>query len=110
MKSSDAATAKMTEWLNGDPDKNPFARATTETVTVDIDSVVPQTDHTWLVDWTEKSYNRDGSLKQTTHMRATVSYYLAPPETPSEEQIRRNPLGIYISDFHWAKRLDNQER
>ncbi|MBP6501070.1 MAG: conjugal transfer protein TrbF, partial [Thauera sp.] len=39
-------------------------------------------------------------------MRALVTVYVA-EATPStsEEQIRNNPIGLYVRDFSWAKQL-----
>ena len=44
---NDPATAKMNEWLNGNADASPFKRAAKEMVSIDIDSVLAQTAHTW---------------------------------------------------------------
>ena len=40
-------------------------------------------------------------------MRATLQVYQMPRDRrTTEEQMRLNPLGIYIKDFTWAKQLD----
>lgn len=108
MNPEDAASHKMTQWLNGDAEKNPFARAAKETVSVEIESVISQSQTTWLVDWIERVYSRQGDLaQQPFRMRALVSYYIAPPsENITEEDIRKNPLGIFISDFNWSRRVE----
>jgi len=98
----DPATAKMNEWLNGNPDANPFKRAETEMVSIEIKSVMPQTDSTWQVDWVETVRDRKGVMtSEPFRMRALVTVYLAPPTT--EEQVRKNPLGIFVRDFSWTK-------
>lgn len=108
MNPEDPASHKMTQWLNGDAEKNPFARASKEAVSVEIESVIPQTTASWLVDWIERVYSRQGDLAQPPfRMRALVTYYIAPPnENITEEDIRRNPLGIFISDFNWSRRVE----
>ena len=81
------------------------AYAETQTVNVEIISVIPQSPETWQVDWLEKIYDRQGHLtEQPFKMRALLRIYNK-PTTPSttEEQIRNNPLGIYIQDFSWSK-------
>lgn len=60
---TDPATIKMNEWLNGNPEKNPFKRAETELVSVEIKNVLPQTKDTWQVDWVETTRDRTGALK-----------------------------------------------
>ena len=102
----DPATHKMTEFLNGSEDANPFKRAEAETVHIEITSALPQSSETWQIDWIEETRNREGGLKQSVRMRALVTAYVAPPDSRTdEEQIRRNPLGIFVRDFSWAKQL-----
>lgn len=103
----DAAAQKMNDWLNGSPESNPFARAANETVDVQINSVLQQTPETWEVDWTETTRDRQGILiDKPVAMRALVTiYFVAPTTTTTDEQMRMNPLGIYVRDFSWAKQI-----
>jgi len=102
LSTGDPATSKMNEWLNGNPNANPFKRAETEMVSVEIKSVMPQTDSTWQVDWVETVRDRKGvTVSDPIRMRALVTVYVAPPTT--EEQMRKNPLGIFVRDFSWTK-------
>lgn len=107
LDSSDPAALKMQEYLGSDPDTSPFKRAAKETVDVQITSVIPQSDETWQVDWMETVRARgDGSIISRFRMRALVRIYVVPPTNrTSEEQIRKNPLGIFIRDFNWSKQL-----
>ena len=105
LSNNDPATAKANQWFNGSESSSPFKRAETQTVNVEIISVIPQSPETWQVDWLEKIYDRQGHLtEQPFKMRALLRIYNK-PTTPSttEEQIRNNPLGIYIQDFSWSK-------
>jgi type IV secretion system protein VirB5 len=104
---NDPATQKMNEWLNGSADASPFKRATKIMVNIDITSVMPQTPDTWQVDWIETTRDRQGSIiGQPTTYRALVTVYLAEPvANTTEEQLRNNPLGIYVRDFTWQKLL-----
>ena len=104
---NDAATVKANEWLNGSADSSPFKRAAKEMVSTEILSVIPQTPDTWQVDWTETTRDRQGLVKDPPQrMRALVTVYAvaATPQT-TEEQVRNNPLGIYVRDFSWSKQL-----
>ena len=107
LDSSDPAALKMQEYLGSDSDTSPFKRAAKETVDVQITSVIPQSDETWQVDWMETVRARgDGSIISRFRMRALVRIYVVPPTNrTSEEQIRKNPLGIFIKDFNWSKQL-----
>jgi type IV secretory pathway TrbF-like protein len=107
LSGSDPATAKTNEWLNGIEDSSPFQRAIKETVSTEVLSVIPQTPDTWQVDWMETVRDRQGILKgQPFRMRALVTVYTVPatPQT-TEEQVRNNPLGIYVRDYSWSKQL-----
>lgn len=107
LSANDPATAKTNEWLNGREDSSPFKRAAKETVSTEILSVIPQTPDTWQVDWMETTRDRQGVAKgQPFRMRALVTVYTVEttPQT-TEEQIRNNPMGIYIRDFSWSKQL-----
>ena len=107
LAANDPATAKTNEWLNGTDQSSPLKRAAMETVSTEIISALPQTADTWQVDWTETVRDRQGVLKAAPfRMRALLTVYTVPatPQT-TEEQLRNNPLGIYVRDFSWAKQL-----
>jgi type IV secretion system protein VirB5 len=100
LSANDPATEKMNEWLNG---ISPFKRAEKEMVSVEIKSVLAQTKNTWQVDWLETLRDRQGVIKETKNMRALITVYTAENTSQTtEEQIRLNPLGIYIRDFSWS--------
>jgi len=105
LSANDPATTKANEWLNGTAESSPFKRAVTETVSIEILSVIPQTPDTWQVDWMETVRDRQGVMKDKPfRLRALVTVYTVPatPQT-TEEQMRNNPLGIYVRDFSWSK-------
>ena len=104
--SHDPSLLKMNEWMNGSPDANPFKRAEKFMVSTDISSVIQQNADTWQVDWTETTRTRDGALVGTVPYRALITVYVEPPTSATtEQQFRRNPLGIYIRDFSWSKQM-----
>lgn len=105
LSTNDPATAKANEWFNGMEESSPFKRAETQTVNIEIISVIPQSPETWQADWLEKVYDRQGHLiGDPFKMRALLRVYNRPStQSTTEEQIRNNPLGIYIQDFSWSK-------
>jgi type IV secretory pathway TrbF-like protein len=107
LASTDPATIKANEWLNGTEESSPFKRAAKETVSIEVSSVIPQTADTWQVDWIETVRDRQGLSKgQPYRMRALVTVYVvAPKAETTEEHIRNNPLGIHVRDFSWSKQL-----
>ena len=104
---NDPATTKANEWLNGSEDASPFKRAAKETVSIEITSVMPQTPDTWQVDWIETVRDRQGAMKGLPiRMRALVTVYTAEASPNiTEEQIRMNPMNVFVRDFSWTKQL-----
>jgi type IV secretion system protein VirB5 len=107
---NDPAMEKMNQWYNGKDKATPFVRAQKETVATQIDSALPLSDETWQIDWTETTRDRQGfEVKPSEKWRALISVYLvAPTHETTEEQLFKNPLGIYIKDFSWSKQLGGQ--
>jgi type IV secretion system protein VirB5 len=107
LAANDPATARMNDWLNGTEDSSPFKRAAKETVSIEISSVLQQTPETWQVDWVETVRDRQGIMNgKPFRMRALLTLYTVEPTAgTTEEQIRNNPLGLYIRDFSWSKQL-----
>ncbi|MDP3282294.1 MAG: VirB8/TrbF family protein, partial [Nitrosomonas sp.] len=107
LSSDDPATAKTNVWLNGTDKSNPFKRAANETVNIEIVSVIPQSPETWQVIWRELVYDRQGHPKEPPFiMRALLTIYsIDSTANTTEEQIRNNPLGIYVRDYSWAKQI-----
>lgn len=104
MTSGDPATNKMNIWMNSSPETTPFKRSEKITVATEIISCIAQSSETWQIDWMENTFDRDGNRIGKDRMRALVTVYVVPPTSETtEEQIRKNPLGIFIRDFNWAK-------
>lgn len=83
--------------------ENPFQKAQRETVEVAVNTVMPLTDATWRIEWTETTRQRTGKVVDTKDWQATVTVVVSAPTT--ERQIMVNPLGIYVQQFAWATRL-----
>ncbi len=83
--------------------RDPFERAKTETVIVEVESVLPLSADSWRIEWREETRARDGSAPKHQQWQATVSISINPPS--DEAAIRLNPLGIYINSYNWSQRL-----
>ena len=105
LENKDPATLKISEWWNHDKKQDPFSRAESETVSVDISSINQISDTAWQVDWVETTRDRDGNLKTTpVRMRAIVRVYVQPlGQGATAADIARNPLGIFIQNFDWSQ-------
>ena len=104
LANSDPATAKMNEWFNGSKENNPFVRASKVLVSASISAIIPQSQDSWQVDWTETVTTRDGHPESVTNLRALVTVYILPATaSTTEQEIQRNPIGLYVKDFNWSK-------
>ncbi len=82
---------------------DPFKRAENEGVSVEINTVLPITDNTWQVQWTENVHSTKGELVSTTPMQANITVAINPPS--DEKTLLKNPMGVYITSFNWSPRL-----
>src|SRR5580658_5885026 len=98
--SGSAAQTFVSEFYRGDP---PFKRAETETVSVEVKSVLPTSDRTYEVEWMETTRDLYGAVKATDRWKGYFAIALNPPK--DERQARINPIGVYITNASWAKVL-----
>ena len=82
---------------------DPFERAKTETIAVEVQSVLPISGDSWRIEWREETRSRDGVRSGAREFQATVTISFNPPR--DEATIRANPSGLYINSFSWAERL-----
>ena len=95
-----SAQTFISEYYRSDP---PSKRAQTETVSVEVKSVLPTSDRTYEVDWEETTRDLYGAVKATDHWKGSFSVALNPP---TDERIARiNPLGLYVTSASWTKVL-----
>lgn len=97
---SGAAKQQLDAWMQAN---DPFKRAASELVTVEIQSVLPVGDNSWRIEWAETVRDRAGELLSTTTWQATVTVAVVPPKT--EAAIFMNPTGLLIQSFAWSQRL-----
>ena len=94
------AQAFISEYYRSDP---PSKRAQTETVSVEVNSVLPTSDRTYEVDWVETTRDLYGGVKSADRWKGSFSIAINPP---SDERVARiNPLGVYVTNASWAKVL-----
>lgn len=86
------------------PKTNPFKRAKTELVAIQVHSVIKLTDVTWQVEWTERIRDRTGLPLDKNKYKATVTIGYA--DEISDETIYINPTGLLIKDLVWSKQIN----
>ena len=94
------AQAFVSEFYRADP---PQKRAATETVSAEVRSVLPTSDRTFEVEWTEVTRDLYGAIKAQDHWKASLTIAI---NAPKDERLARiNPLGIYVTNASWGKVL-----
>jgi len=100
----DFATARGARFLDQYArSANPFSDVGNRTVSVEVTSVVRASDQSFEVKWTESEFDR-GNLAGTSHWTAVLSVTMRPPA--SAEELRKNPLGLYVDAIDWSRELD----
>jgi type IV secretion system protein VirB5 len=90
----------INDFYRGDP---PQKRAETQTVNVDVQSVLPTSDRTFEVEWIETTRDLQGQVTQQVRWKGAFTVVVNPPS--DEGLMRVNPLGIYITNASWSKVL-----
>jgi len=85
---------------------NPYERSSRQTVTVDVKVVVPVSDTSYQVEWTETTKEASGKVIDTQDWQGTFTIAISPPSEVN--QIMVNPLGLYVRQFNWTSRLTKQ--
>ena len=81
---------------------DPFANAGSEAVSVEIVSVLARSPSTYQVQWRETTFDQ-GVASVSTNWTGLFTTKLQPPK--NEQELRVNPLGIYITAFQWSREL-----
>ena len=102
LQSGDPAFYVVNEYFgDGQGPRSPLLRVRTETVSIEIDSVLRQTRGTWQMEWFERIRDRSGVPQGQERWRALLSVTVQPPTTAAA--IRRNPLGLHVKELSWVK-------
>jgi type IV secretion system protein TrbF len=100
----DPALGRVNSFYGATKESSPYIRAQDEIVSVQIDDVLPTSQNSWQVDWTETTRDRKGEKTVPAKWRGLVTIVLVPPSaSTSEAQLRRNPLGVYVQDVTWSQ-------
>jgi type IV secretion system protein VirB5 len=100
----DFVTDRAALFLNDYAKKSdPFGQIGTHSVSVQVTSVVRASDMSFQVKWAEQVFER-GNLTKTEHWTAILTVVIQPPRTA--EQLRKNPLGLFINAIDWSRELE----
>jgi type IV secretion system protein VirB5 len=94
-----ASANKLNAWAR-EPDSS-TAKLGQETVSVQVQNVLPVSANSYEAHWTETTYTNNGALKSTDAWSATFTIDMVPPTNDKLWNV--NPLGLYIRDFAWHR-------
>lgn len=93
-------TPRAANILNAYAEENdPFKMAQEMRVSIDILGSVRISDDSIQVEWKETSWGQTGAVIDTKVWRGIFKIIFKKPET--EDALIKNPLGLYIDEFHW---------
>jgi type IV secretory pathway TrbF-like protein len=82
--------------------QDPFSKIGKLQISVEVSSVIRASDNSFRVSWIERRYV-DDVLASTEHWGAILTITIETPTTA--DQLRKNPLGVYINALNWSKEL-----
>jgi type IV secretion system protein VirB5 len=80
---------------------DPFKRAASERVTLEVAAMLRVSSDSWQIDWRETSWDKAGAPSPAVVWRGMFRVLRETPKT--EEAMAKNPIGLYIDEFHWDK-------
>jgi type IV secretion system protein VirB5 len=84
---------------------NPFKLAESQTVTVQIDSILQLSPTSYQIRWSEQHDDLNGaSLGAASYWEAMLQTEIVPPK--SDESIISNPLGFYVTQISWTRQQE----
>ena len=103
LRAYDYATDRGASALNEYGRANdPFSKVGGTQVELDVSSVIRASPDSFRVAWVERRYV-DGALASTERWTAILTVVLQPPRTT--EQLRKNPLGVFVHALNWSREL-----
>lgn len=80
---------------------DPFQRAESMTVEVELNEILPVSDTTWRIEWEEQVRSRKGEILHRYHYTGTLGVSTGNAVTP--KTILKNPIGLYVTELNWSR-------
>lgn len=84
------------------PEHDPVRRSQDERVGIEILSALRISPESWQVDWRETSFDKNGNPSGSPAVWRAVFHLVTRPPT-TEEDMAKNPLGLFVDEFHWDR-------
>lgn len=104
IKKGSAANVSLNDHYRAD---SPFERAKTQTVNVQLNSILRTSAHTYEASWTETTRETSsGELTGRSKWRAVFTVVESKPQTEAAAWL--NPMGVFVTNLNIAKVQDEQ--
>jgi type IV secretion system protein TrbF len=94
-----SAQTTVTEFYRSAP---PATRAQTETVHASISSLLPTSDKTWEVEWTDVTRDLRGNTVREQRWKGVFTFVLRSGPSTDEKLSRLNPIGLFVTHANWT--------
>ena len=85
-------------------EKDPYKRSADERVSIEVQSLLALSRDSWQVDWKESRFDSNGQELDSLTWRGTFRLVFRLSDAGvTEEMLEKNPLGLYIDYFDWAR-------
>lgn len=100
ISSGSAAQTFISDWYRNNP---PQDRALTQTVHVDVNSVLSTSDKAYEAEWMETTRDLQGKVLSQKRYKGSFTFVISSPK--DEQTLRLNPVGLYMTDARWSEVL-----
>jgi type IV secretion system protein TrbF len=83
-------------------ERDPFGKVGRVSIAVDVQRVLPLTETSYDVQWSETTYDANGVKTEDAKYSGLFAVRMQPPTTA--QALKDNPLGIYIDGFSWSRK------
>ena len=102
ISSGSSAQTVVSDFYRGEP---PQTRAQSQTVHVEVNSILPISKQTYQVEWLEVTRDLQGKVLFVQRWKGALTFIVSSSPRNDERSSRLNPIGLYITEASWSKVL-----
>jgi type IV secretion system protein VirB5 len=102
ISSGSPAEAMVSDFYRAAP---PQTRVQTQTVHVEVNSVLTISEHTYQVEWVEVTRDLQGRFLLEQPWKGAFTFVISSAPRTDERAARFNPIGLYVTQASWSKVL-----
>jgi type IV secretion system protein VirB5 len=102
ISSGSPAETVVSDFFRGEP---PQIRAQSQTVHVDVNTVLPISEKTYQVEWVEVTRDLQGKVLLEQRWKGAFTFVVSSSPRNDERSSRLNPIGLYVTQASWSKVL-----